>query len=284
VGVQEVGWSIWVHHTYIDPDTGLPAASAERNCELRANIRARLIRHGVPAEEASALASQGREEYANGQVLVDALDNGTIRKLHRSYTSAQERINGIGDIIRRMTQQDSGILWDSAVALEPARFGILLGEVFEIPLSTGQTIRAFRGSDGQTYFCHGLSTGGVEAADGRFSPRVEVEQGMGTIRDNLYHAVRQVEARPGDLILWAEEFGEIPHSAVLTHIGVDARAPSFFDFNRTRVQTKNGGVAPEANMALGDVMWGPEDPAAFGLVIGWQGYGRNITVYRRIGT
>jgi hypothetical protein len=68
-------------------------------------------------------------------VLVDALDNGTIRRLHGSNTSSQEWMNGMGDIIRRMTQQDSGIHWDRAVAVEPAHFGILDGEIFEIPLS-----------------------------------------------------------------------------------------------------------------------------------------------------
>jgi hypothetical protein len=264
VGAREWGFVVWANNIYNDLDTSLPATGQRAN-QIRNNIYARLRRAGVPQEEASMLASLGREDLANGQVLVDALDNGIFRRLSGSGVSAQERMNGVGDVIRRMTQQNSGILWDRAVAIEPSSFGSLHGDVFEIPLSTGQTSRAFRGSDGQVYFCHGLSTGGVEAVGGRFSPRVEVDQGMGTIRDNLYDRVRQADARPGDLVLWAEEFGEIPHSAVLTHVGMDSQSPSFFDSSRTRVQTKNGGFVPEANMTLGDVMWGQRTlrPSAF---------------------
>lgn len=225
------------------------------------------MRHGVPADEARRLARLGAEDYANGQVLVDALDNGTIRRLYGSGTSAQDRLNGVGDIIRRMTQQDAGLQWDRATPVG-GEFEVtsgLRGQYHDVPLaSTGEMVRVFRSSDGQVYFCHGLSSGGVDVPNGRFSPLSEgtgspMGGGMALLLDRSYQQIGRADARPGDLVAWRETHpqlqNDINHSAPLTHVdrintgqGVDFHAVN------TRLQTKNGPFVSEANMTLGDLM------------------------------
>src|SRR5262249_31481401 len=77
-------------------------------------VELRLCGAGVDPVEAQMWASLGVEKYTRGQVLIDALNDGTIQRLHASGIAAQERLDGMGDIIRRVAQQDSGILWDQA--------------------------------------------------------------------------------------------------------------------------------------------------------------------------
>ncbi|MBI3823934.1 MAG: hypothetical protein HY289_14795 [Planctomycetes bacterium] len=119
----------------------------------------------------------------------------------------------------------------------------------EVEMTSGVTILAWRAEDGQQYFCHGLTFGGIHAPGGVISPFSG--RSVEAILADHFDATAEVDARTGDIVVWVGTgANSTPHSAILTHPLLD-RAHQILD-EMTRVQSKNG-MAPEANLTLAEL-------------------------------
>jgi hypothetical protein len=139
--------------------------------------------------------------------------------------------------------------WDTMreVGQETLRYqaGAIPGKVYEVDLTSGQTVTVWRSDDGQHFFCHGLTFGGKEAPGGAISP---YGKEVPTILRGHYQPVPESQARPGDiLVVHGAHANDVVHSAILTGPVVIA-GRDYLDYS-TRLQSKNGRK-PEANLTL----------------------------------
>jgi hypothetical protein len=292
IGVSEYHLPSWAEgcrfytrnlHLY-DPDQ---VANTQRQAQVERDLSVA----GVGTVEAARLAALGAERHTRGQVLINTLLE--IQRLHGAGVSSQERHNGMGDILRRMTQQDSGILWDQRILIDnnhplltppeaaalPSGHPLLLlnsgGHLYGIPTQGRDSIAAWtHPSYPEAMWCHGLSFGGADLPNG---PRMSILSGdsVTVLRTQLYRRIVEGDARVGDVMVW-RPLQQNPHSAVLTHVVLEADGLSMSRV-LTRLQTKNGVLLPEMNMSLDELMHGHPQllPA---------GYGPNAHPYRRRGT
>jgi hypothetical protein len=136
------------------------------------------------------------------------------------------------------------------------------GKLYEVELTSGPGVQVWRASDGQQYFCHGLTFGGKEAPGGPISPFSG--KAVETIPHRHYQPIPESEARPGDILVWRGVAPDsTPHSAVLTDPVITPGMGSLDEV--TRLQSKNG-ILPEQNLALGQLI---------------QDYGEAYNVFRR---
>jgi len=137
------------------------------------------------------------------------------------------------------------------------------GKAYEVELTSGQKIRAWRADNGEDYYCHGLTFGGKEAPGGLVSP---FGDDIPTILREHYQLVeKEAHARAGDILVWrGVEANDVIHSAILTD-PVMAQGKDYLDYS-TRIQTKNG-IEPETSMTLQRLV---EDY-----------YGESYNIYRR---
>jgi hypothetical protein len=127
--------------------------------------------------------------------------------------------------------------------------GTVAGKILQVELTTGETVHVWRAQNGQEYFCHGLTFGGKDAPGGAASP---VGQDIPTILRRHYEAVREAQARAGDILVWrGVGANDVVHSAILTDVRV-APGMNHLDY-AAGLQTKNG-LLPEANMTLEDLI------------------------------
>jgi hypothetical protein len=77
VGCDEWGFSVWAHNTYIDPQTGQPAAP-RRNSQITREVEEQLLGMGFSRTEARQLARAGAAEGMNGQGLRNAINSGDL--------------------------------------------------------------------------------------------------------------------------------------------------------------------------------------------------------------
>jgi hypothetical protein len=143
--------------------------------------------------------------------------------------------------------------WDTLreVGQETLRYqaGAIPGKVYEVDLTSGQTVTVWRSDDGQHYFCHGLTFGGKEVPGGAVSP---YGQEVPTILRGHYQPVPESQARSGDILVFhGLDANDVVHSAILTEpIVVEGR--NYLDYS-TRLQSKNGRK-PEANLTLEEIV------------------------------
>ncbi len=139
------------------------------------------------------------------------------------------------------------------------------GMVFEVELTSGVKVRAFRADDGEFYFCHGLTFGGNRAPGGAVS--VFSGKDVRLILDNHYQLVDpESDAVAGHILVWKGLGEDTPHSAIVTDPVVQ-HGSEYLDY-LSKVLTKNGRL-PEAEMTLGRLV-GDE-----------FAYGDSFNVYRR---
>ena len=120
------------------------------------------------------------------------------------------------------------------------------GKVFEVELTSGAKVQLFRASDGEFYFCHGLTFGGKQAPGGTVSPFSGKD--VRTILDNHYRVVEpESGAVQRDILVWTGRGDDTPHSAILIEPVVQ-QGKNYLDHS-SRVQTKNGQL-PETEMTL----------------------------------
>jgi hypothetical protein len=120
------------------------------------------------------------------------------------------------------------------------------GRVCEVQLTSGKMVEVWRADDGQSYFCHGLTFGGMNAPGGPVSPFSGDD--VNTILQNHYLLVEpEAAAGPGDILVWRGPGGDTPHSAVLLE-SIVAPGGSRLDYT-SKLRTKNG-VKPETTMTL----------------------------------
>jgi hypothetical protein len=136
------------------------------------------------------------------------------------------------------------------------------GKMYEVELTTGETIHVWRSDDGQQYFCHGLTFGGTVAPGGAISPYTG--KPVQTILEEYYQMIPEEQARGGDILVWRGIASETtPHSAILTD-PILVQGKSYLA-DSTKLQTKNG-LSPEMNMTLEELI---------------DIYGESYNVYRR---
>jgi hypothetical protein len=139
--------------------------------------------------------------------------------------------------------------WDTIKELGPHDLFFrspVQGMECEIELTSGTKILVWRADDGQQYFCHGLTFGGVQAPGGAISPfsgwSVEA------ILRNHYEATAEAEAKPGDIVVWKGAApNTTPHSAILKEPAFASGQASLHE--TTRLRSKNG-IKPDTNLAL----------------------------------
>jgi hypothetical protein len=131
----------------------------------------------------------------------------------------------------------------------PFRRGIP-GRRYEVELVSGPKVEVWRGDDGTTYFCHGLTFGGTEAPGGPVSPFSD-EHVMTILRHHFQPVEPQSGAAVGDILVWQTPDGKTPHSAILVE-PVVTPGRSVLDYS-SKLRTKNG-INPEAVMTLGKLI------------------------------
>jgi hypothetical protein len=128
--------------------------------------------------------------------------------------------------------------------------GPIRGKSYEVELTSGTKVEVWRGDDGQTYFCHGLTFGGTEAPGGPVSPFSDKH--VMTIVQHHYRLVTPESAAvAGDIVVWLIPGGITPHSAILVE-PVVAQGKQYLDYN-SKLRTKNG-IQPETVMTLGKLI------------------------------
>ena len=167
-------------------------------------------------------------------------------------------------------REDSLFRWGTLKALgaeELAYKDPVLGTRYDVELVSGMTIHVWRSLDGQQYFCHGLTFGGIRAPGGAISPfsGTPVET---ILRGHYDFVPNDMHARTSDILVCRGVPGALegttPHSAILTAV-VWTPGRAYLDCEATRLQTKNG-ITPERNSSLGEL---------FAL------YGETYDIYRR---
>jgi hypothetical protein len=143
--------------------------------------------------------------------------------------------------------------WDTLreVGSDTLRYqsGAIPGKIYEVELTSGPKVRVWASDDGLQYFCHGLTFGGKEAPGGAVSP---YGKEVPTVLSGHYDAVPEVQAQPGDIVVWrGAGANDIVHSAILMEV-VIAPGTNYLDYS-TRVQSKNGNK-PEANLTLEEII------------------------------
>lgn len=124
------------------------------------------------------------------------------------------------------------------------------GAMCEVELTTGESVQVWRSSDGQQFFCHGLTFGGKDAPGGAISPYTG--ESVETILQAHFQSIPEFEAQPGDILVWRGVPPEsTPHSAVLVNPIMAAGATYLADL--TKVQTKNGLMA-ETDLTLEELI------------------------------
>jgi hypothetical protein len=127
--------------------------------------------------------------------------------------------------------------------------GMVRGKAFEVEMTNGEKVRVWRSADGQQYFCHGLTFGGVNCCTGAVSPYGD---DVPKILDAHYVPVPESQARSGDVLVWrGGAANEVIHSAILAK-AVLAPGKNYLDYSATLL-TKNG-ILPPAVMTLGELI------------------------------
>jgi hypothetical protein len=148
-------------------------------------------------------------------------------------------VTGFGPIFRWETLREVGT--HALRYLRP-----IPGRVFEVELVSGPKIEVWRGDDGVTYFCHGLTFGGKEAPGGPVSPFSDHDV-MTIVRHHFDIVQPHSAAAVADILVWQTPAGETPHSAVLVE-SVVIPGRLVLDYG-SKLQTKNG-IEPETTMTL----------------------------------
>jgi hypothetical protein len=168
--------------------------------------------------------------------------------------------------IQAVQESDRPIFnWDTLKEIGPHDLGYknpVKGKIYEVELTSGYTIKAWRADDGRQYFCHGLTFGGTDAPDGPISPFTG--SSVETILQQHYQMISEKESRPGDILVWkGADPDSTPHSAILTD-AIILEGKDYLADNAV-LQSKNG-ILPEANLTLDQLN---------------QDYGETYSVYRR---
>lgn len=124
------------------------------------------------------------------------------------------------------------------------------GKRCEVRLTSGHPIQVWQPDDGQAYFCHGLTFGGLYAPGGPVSPfsgdDVEI------ILRSYYRPVDpESAALPGDILIWRGPGGDTPLSAILLK-PVAEPGRNYLGY-ASELRTKNG-IEPETVMTLEDLI------------------------------
>jgi len=154
-------------------------------------------------------------------------------------------------------ERESGTIfkWETLREIEPAILNTrppVPGKMYEVELTNGEQIQVWRGDDGTSYFCHGLTFDGKEAPGGPISPFTG--KPVETILRGYFKVLDfEMSAKPGDIFVWwsPDPFQSTPHSAILTELVV-APGQSYFDY-KTTLRTKNG-LIPEMEMTFGQLV------------------------------
>lgn len=126
------------------------------------------------------------------------------------------------------------------------------GMMLEVELTSGETIRVWRGDDGQSYFCHGLTFGGKDSPGGPISPYTGPP--VETILARFFaEVIPEVLAKPSDIVVWRspDPLESTPHSAIITQ-PVVLIGTNYLGYE-TKLLTKNG-VRPEVEMTFEDLV------------------------------
>ncbi|MBI2808984.1 MAG: hypothetical protein HYX68_28710 [Planctomycetes bacterium] len=150
--------------------------------------------------------------------------------------------------------------WDTIRDLEPDVLPYAVpvpGIKIEIELTSGNRIEAFRADDGQFFFCHGLSFGGIDAPGGPVSPYSGKD--VSTILNDFYTRVEpEATAVAGDVVVWYDLNGGPIHSATLINPIATTRGDRL---DYASVLCSKSGKRPQANMTLESLV---EGPASYG--------------------
>lgn len=137
------------------------------------------------------------------------------------------------------------------------------GKMYEVELTSGQSVKVWRAEDGRQYICHGLTFGGLHAPGGPVSPFTG--KPVETILQYHYEMVPEQESRLGDILVWKGlDPDSTPHSAILTNPLI-AEGKSFLA-DHAILRSKNG-MLPEADLTLHQLI---------------SNYGDSYCVYRRL--
>ncbi len=145
------------------------------------------------------------------------------------------------------------IKWETLLEIAPQslryRSGEILGSTFEVELTNGEKIQVWRATNGQQYFCHGLTFGGKDAPGGFASP---YGKEVATILRGYYQQVPEAQAQTGDALVWWDWGSHTAvHSALLTSAAFVEHG-WHLDY-ATRLQSKNG-ILPEAQVTLEELV------------------------------